>query len=58
MNPDGSMADVGDGEIDFAGIFADSEQAGFQHYYVERDDPPDSIISAANSYSAAAKIEF
>jgi sugar phosphate isomerase/epimerase len=58
MTPDGSMADVGDGEIDFAGIFADSEQAGFQHYYVERDDPPDSIVSAANSYSATAKLKF
>jgi sugar phosphate isomerase/epimerase len=58
MNPDGSMADVGDGKIDFATIFAASEQAGFQHYYVERDDPPDSMVSAANSYSAAAKLEF
>lgn len=58
MNPDGSMADVGDGKIDFAGIFAASEQAGFQHYFVERDDPPDSLISAARSYAATAKLEF
>jgi sugar phosphate isomerase/epimerase len=58
MNPDGSMADVGDGKIDFGAIFATSEQAGFQHYYVERDDPPDSMVSAANSYSAVAKLEF
>jgi len=58
MNDDGSMADVGAGNIDFAEIFAASESAGFQHYYVERDDPPDSIVSAANSYAAAAKLEF
>lgn len=58
MNADGSMADVGAGKIDFAEIFAASEQAGFQHYYVERDDPPDSIVSAANSYSATVNLEF
>ena len=58
MTADGSMADVGDGHIDFAAIFAVSESAGFQHYYVERDDPPDSIVSATNSYSAVAKLEF
>ena len=58
MSPDGSMADVGDGKIDFASVFAASEQAGFKHYYVERDDPTDSMISAANSYSAVAKLEF
>lgn len=58
MNPDGSMADVGAGKIDFAGLLAAGDQAGFQHYYVERDDPPDSIISADISYTATAELEF
>ncbi|HWV58277.1 MAG TPA: sugar phosphate isomerase/epimerase, partial [Longimicrobiales bacterium] len=32
-----AMADVGQGEIDFAAIFARSEEAGLQHYFVEHD---------------------
>jgi sugar phosphate isomerase/epimerase len=58
MAADTSMADVGDGRIDFAAVFAASELAGFKHYYVERDDAPDSFVTAANSYEAAAELRF
>ena len=58
MAADGSFADVGSGEIDFAPLFAASELAGFQHYYVERDDPADSLSSAATSFAAISEIEF
>lgn len=58
MAADGSFADVGDGEIDFGAVFAESEQAGFRHYYVERDDATDSLASAANSFAAVSKLQF
>ena len=47
---DGSMVDVGAGEIDFASIFARSEQAGLTHYFVEHDEPGDPEASIRASY--------
>lgn len=58
MDDDGSMADVGSGTIDFVALFAASELAGFQHYYVERDDATDTLASAANSFFAVSGLEF
>ncbi len=58
MAADGAMADVGDGTMDFAGIFAASEQAGLKHYFVERDNPTDSLESAARSYAALSTLKF
>lgn len=50
--PGGAMADVGAGTIDFAAIFA-SPDAAFRHYFVERDDAPDGLASAAASFGPA-----
>lgn len=47
---DGSMADVGDGEIDFAGILADPVSASMRHCFVEHDAPGDSFRSVAASH--------
>lgn len=58
MAADTSMADVGDGTIDFAALFAASELAGLEHYYVERDDATDTFGSAANSYKAVSQLTF
>ena len=58
MAADTSMADVGDGTIDFAAIFAASDRAGFEHYYVERDDSTDTLGTAANSYKALSELVF
>ena len=58
MAADRSMVDVGSGVIDFASIFAESEQAGLRHYFVERDDAPDPMATAARSYAALDKLEF
>ncbi len=58
MASDTSMADVGDGTIDFAAIFAASDVAGLQHYYVERDDSKDPLKSAARSYKAVSELTF
>ena len=52
------MADVGDGVINFSEIFSLSNISGLKHYFVERDDPSDSILSAERSYNAMLKLDF
>ena len=48
------FADVGEGEIDFAPIFAARKRSGIKHYFVENDaapsDPNGSLDSAKDSY--------
>lgn len=48
------MAPVGEGEIDFATIFAQAEQAGLDHFFVEHDNaaqsPGGSLASITTSY--------
>ncbi|MBN1997952.1 sugar phosphate isomerase/epimerase [candidate division KSB1 bacterium] len=44
-----NMTAVGDGKIDFAKIFAQSEQAGLKYYIVEHDRPEDAIASITES---------
>lgn len=58
MAEGGAMVDVGSGTIDFAEIFAQSDKAGFEHYYVEHDSPTDSLQSAANSIAYLNKLYF
>jgi sugar phosphate isomerase/epimerase len=48
--PDKKMVDVGQGTIDFRSIFAQSDKAGFKHYFVEHDQPADPIATIRNSY--------
>jgi sugar phosphate isomerase/epimerase len=47
--PDNKMVDVGSGVIDFKTIFANSDKAGIQHYFVEHDQPADPIATITNS---------
>jgi sugar phosphate isomerase/epimerase len=42
---DTSMADVGDGRIDFAAIFSAADRADFKHIFVERDDSTDPFVT-------------
>jgi sugar phosphate isomerase/epimerase len=58
MAADGSMVDVGAGTIDFAALFAHSDQAGIQHYFVEHDNPRDPFGSLAASYGHLHNLEF
>jgi len=58
MASDGSMVDVGAGEIDFAKIFAQSGLAGIQHYFVEHDDPSSPFGSIRASYDYLRELEF
>ena len=49
--PDNKMVDVGSGTINFRQIFAQSEKAGIEHYFVEHDQPADPIATITNSYN-------
>jgi sugar phosphate isomerase/epimerase len=50
ISADGRETDVGDGVIDWAAIVAKRKQAGIEHVFVERDEPPDPVWSATASY--------
>lgn len=54
MDAAGNMADVGQGTIDFAKIFA--ADPSIEHYFVERDDAPTPVENARVSYAALAKL--
>jgi len=52
------IADVGGDTIDWARIFARSEQAGIAHYYVEHDVPASAFDSLKNSISYLQTLRF
>jgi sugar phosphate isomerase/epimerase len=52
------MVDVGAGELDFASIFARSEQAGLKHYFIEHDEPTDPLASIKASFNYLAALKF
>ena len=58
MAPNGTMVDVGRGEIDFAALFAQRDLAGTQHFFVEHDEPSDPYAFARNSFEYLQQLEF
>lgn len=52
------LADVGSGVIDWKRIFAHSGQAGIQHYFVEHDNPKNSLETARVSYEYLKLLRF
>ncbi|MET8833604.1 sugar phosphate isomerase/epimerase [Micromonospora sp. NPDC004540] len=59
MAANGSFADVGEGTIDFARIFAYSEMAGVDYYLTENDSPrPDGVSSACDSYGSLRALRY
>jgi len=58
MTAAGDMVAVGEGTIDFAAIFKQSEQAGLIHYFVEHDNPGDAIQSIQTSYAHLKALHF
>jgi sugar phosphate isomerase/epimerase len=56
--PEHRMADVGSGTIQWARIFAHRKQAGIEHFFVERDDPPNPFASIAASRAYLSRLEF
>lgn len=59
MAVNGSFADVGEGTIDFARIFAYSEMGGVDYYLTENDSPrPDGVSSACDSYANLRALRY
>lgn len=58
MKQNGEMSAVGEGSIDFKKIFAQSEKAGIQHYFVEHDQPQDPFASIKASYEYLSKLRY
>ena len=58
MTAGGTMVDVGAGTLPFGKIFAQSKQAGLQHYFVEHDEPGDPMASIAASYKSLSALRF
>ncbi len=56
--PDHKMTAVGAGKIDFRKIFAQSDQAGIRHYFVEHDNPDDPFASIRASYDYLQRLAF
>lgn len=56
MAQDGKMVNVGEGAIDFAGIFAQADRAGVKHYFVEHDQPADPLNDVRVSFAAVQKL--
>jgi sugar phosphate isomerase/epimerase len=52
------MTEVGSGIIDWKHIFAQSGNAGIQHYYVEHDKPADPIASIQKSFQYLSALRF
>jgi sugar phosphate isomerase/epimerase len=52
------LADVGTGVIDWKRIFSHSEHAGIKHYFVEHDNPKNSLVTARVSYQYLDKLRF
>jgi sugar phosphate isomerase/epimerase len=52
----GTMVDVGSGDIDFARIFEHNERAGLRHAFVEHDNPSDPLQSVRNSIDTLAPL--
>jgi sugar phosphate isomerase/epimerase len=53
-----AMADVGSGTIDWRRIFAQHQQAGIEHYIVERDDSPNGLLTAATSFKYLSSLSL
>lgn len=56
--PDSVMRSVGQGSIDWKRIFAQAQQAGIKHYFVEHDSPADALASAKASFDYLQTLEF
>ena len=54
----GDFADVGDGTIDFPAFTRAALASGAQHFFVERDGPPDPLGSARRSFAYLSEMTF
>ncbi|MFQ5675496.1 MAG: sugar phosphate isomerase/epimerase family protein [bacterium] len=58
MKSSGEMTSVGNGVIDFAAIFAKSEQAGLDHFFIEHDQPDDPLDSISKGIRYLENLTF
>jgi sugar phosphate isomerase/epimerase len=58
MDKDQKMVDVGKGKTDFGKIFAKAQQAGLKHFFVENDEPQDTLQSITVSYQHLKNLKF
>ena len=58
MGAEREMTAVGEGEIDFASIFLESETAGLKYYFVEHDHPEDPMSSIQTSIQYLRGLDF
>ena len=58
IGADGNFADVGYGEIDFPSVVRTAIAQGAQHFFVERDNPPDPESSITRSFGYLNKMTF
>jgi sugar phosphate isomerase/epimerase len=54
----GRMVDVGSGSIDWKRIFAQSREAGIQHYFVENDEPKSAFDDIRASFDYLRALRF
>jgi len=52
------MTEVGSGIIDWKRIFANSNEAGIKHYFVEHDNPSSPFESITKSYRYLEQLRF
>ncbi len=55
--PDGSIAEVGSGTLDFPRLLAGAKAAGLVHAFVEHDDPADPIASLDGSLGYLRRLQ-
>ena len=53
-----AMVDVGDGRIDFAGIFAQEKVSGMKHFIVEHDNPKDPFETLKRSFNYLRALRY
>ena len=58
MAADGSMVDVGAGAIDWKAIFRAAPAAGVEHYFLEHDEPKDSLAFAKSGFEYLKHLRF
>jgi sugar phosphate isomerase/epimerase len=55
---DQAIVDVGQGDLDFASVFAQSEVSGMAHFIVEHDNTADPMRTAQNSFTYLQQLTF
>ncbi len=58
MTTAGVQVPVGEGDLDFANIFAHADEAGMRYFFVEQDNPADPLANVAQGYRHLAQLRF